>query len=122
MPPGTLVQSLLIDDDGETAGYRIGSDGSYRSRAKGASWTEGRRLSPQQVDAVERAIADSGFDDLQDRYEQPVYDETPATLWFQAARPEGVRTVAVVGGHPVPALERLTARLTQILRPGADGA
>jgi len=118
VPPGTLIQSLLIDDDGEAAGYRISRDGRYRSRTKGSPWTEGPRLTPERVAEVERAIADSGFDDLEDRYEQPAVDDAPSTLWFQVARPGGVRTVEVVGDRPVPALQRLTARLLEILGPG----
>jgi len=114
-PPDTLVQSLLVDPEGTTAGYRISSGGGYHSRTRERGWSEGRRLTPEQVAAIERAIGDSGFDALEDRYERRSHEHEPSTLWFQVARPEGLRTVEVVGGARVPALERLTARLTEIV-------
>ena len=118
-PPGTLLQSLLVDDDGEVAGYRIDGDGRYWSRRRGEDWTEGPRLTVEEVARAARAIDESGVDALEARYEEPVGEEAPSTLWVQAARPGGLRTVAVVGGRRGPALERLTAALTDIFRKRA---
>jgi len=89
-----LVQSIVVDEQGDPAGYRIFRDGRYQSLARSNGWVDRTPL-----------------DDLAGRYEGEMGDGDPQVLWMQVARGDSVRTVSVVGARRVPELEQLTAAL-----------
>ena len=111
VPDGVLVQSIVVDEQGDSAGYRIFRDGRYQSLARSDGWIDGTPLDPARVEAVERAIGEAPLDDLAGRYEGEVGDGEPQVLWMQVARGDAMRTVSVVGARRVPELEQLTAAL-----------
>lgn len=116
VPPGVLVQSILVDPEGRRSGYRIFADGRYQSLPRDAGWTDDAPLDATRLREVERALDAVGLDDLAGRYEADTGEAEPNVLWFQIARGGRVRTVSVVGGRRVPELERLTALLTDAFR------
>jgi len=116
VPDGVLVQSVVVHGDGERAGYRIYDDGRYQTLPRGGDWVDGAALDHDRLERVERAIEAEPFDDLAGRYEGAVGEGEPNVLWLQVARGGGVRSVSVVGDRRVPALERLTASLTDAFR------
>ena len=116
MPPEGLLQSLTRDHEGRLAGYRIDRDGRYLTHPRGEGWVEDQILGPDEMDAVRRAIESSGLDGLRDLYQGEVNEERADVLWVQVARPDGTRTVTVVGDCRVPELERLTAGLLDVFR------
>lgn len=118
MPPQGLLQSLTRDHEGRLAGYRIDNDGRYLTHPRGEGWVEDRMLGPDEMDAVRQAIESSGLDGLRDVHRGQVYEEPAVVLWVQVARPEGTRTVTVVGDCRVPELERLTEGLLEVFRTG----
>lgn len=115
-PDGVLVQSIAVDEEGESAGYRVFRDGRYQTLARGGAWLDGERLDGARVEAVERAIADADVERLAERYEGAIGPGQPEVLWVQVAHGGAVRTVSVVGQRRVPQLERLTALLTDAFR------
>jgi hypothetical protein len=116
VPDGVLVQSIVVHGDGERAGYRIYADGRYQTLARGTDWVDGTPLGGDRLQHVERAIEAEPLDDLAGRYEGDTGEGEPNVLWLQVARGGTVRTVSVVGNRRVPALERLTALLTDAFR------
>jgi hypothetical protein len=117
VPDGVLVQSIVVDDEGDRAGYRIFADGRYQTLLRDRGWIDGAPLDRARLEAVERAIAEVPVDSLAGRYEGSAGDGEPQVLWMQVAREGGdVRTVSVVGDRRVPELERLTALLTDAFR------
>jgi hypothetical protein len=116
VPEGVLVQSIVVDEQGEPAGYRIFGDGRYQSLVRSDGWVDQAPLDASRVQAVERAIEDAPLDDLAGRYEGAVGDGEPQVLWVQVARAGSVRTVSVIGDRRVPELEQLTAALTDAFR------
>ncbi len=116
MPDGVLVQSIVVDDQGDQAGYRIFGDGRYQTLVRDGGWIDGAPLDRARLEAVERAIEAAPVDGLAGRYEGSAGDGEPQVLWVQVARGGSVRTVSVVGDRRVPELERLTALLTDAFR------
>jgi hypothetical protein len=116
VPDGVLVQSIVVDEQGDRAGYRIFADGRYQTLLRDGGWVEGAPLDRSRLEAVERAIAAAPVDGLAGRYEGSAGDGEPQVLWMQVARGGSVRTVSVVGDRRVPELERLTALLTDVFR------
>jgi hypothetical protein len=111
-----LVQSIAVDDEGESAGYRIFGDGRYQTLPRGGAWVDGATLDGSRLAAVERAIEAAGVERLAERYEGTTGSGEPHVLWIQVAHGGSVRTVSVVGQRRVPELERLTAALTDVFR------
>jgi hypothetical protein len=116
VPEGVLVQSIVVDEQGDPAGYRIFGDGRYQSLLRDRGWVDQAPLDAARLEAVERAVAGAPLDDLAGRYEGAVGDGEPQVLWMQVARGESVRTVSVVGERRVPELEQLTAALLAAFR------
>lgn len=117
VPDGVLVQSVVVHDDGERAGYRIFGDGRYETLPRGGGWREGERLDADRLARVRAALASEPLEELAGRYEGESGESGPNVLWVQVARPGGgVRTVSVVGDRRVPELERLSAALTDAFR------
>ena len=114
LPAGALVQSIVVDAEGRRAGYRIFDDGRYETLA--GRWTAAGPLSPERLQAVDRALEAVPLDDLAGRYEADTGETEPNVLWFQVARGGTTRTISVVGSRRVPELERLTALLTDAFR------
>lgn len=114
MPDGALVQSIVVNNDGKRAGYRIFGDGRYETLE--GEWKPGTPLGAERIQAIEEALDAVPLDDLAGRYEGETGETEPNVLWFQVARGETQRTVSVVGDRRVPELERLTARLTDAFR------
>jgi hypothetical protein len=114
VPDGVLVQSVVVNDDGERAGYRIFADGRYQTLPRRGEWTDGERLGDDRLARVRAALDAEPLDDLAGRYEG---DTGENVLWLQVARTGGgVRTVSVVGDKRVPELERFSAALTDAFR------
>jgi hypothetical protein len=116
VPDGVLVQSIVIDDEGERAGYRIFADGRYQSLSRGGDWADGDTLDAARLDAVEQAISSVPLAGLPGRYEGPGGDGEPHVLWMQVAQDGHLRTVSVLGERSVPELDELSARLTDAFR------
>lgn len=116
MPAGTLVQSLLIDAEGEASGYRIFSDGRYESRLANLGWLAGETLNETQMQRVREAIAAAGLADLAGRYRSATPGEDDAVFWFQVAMDKEVHNIAVEGECEVPALSELSAKLLAVFQ------
>jgi hypothetical protein len=116
MPQGTLLQSVLINAEGETSGYRIYADGRYETRAIGEDWKLADPLSPAQVERVAEAISETDFEQLQPHYEpaRPATDRN--TLWMQADKAGQRFDIEIVGSCEVPAIQTLSARIVDIFR------
>src|SRR5688572_13842135 len=64
MPQGTLLQSVLVNAEGETSGYRIYADGRYETKAVDEGWKSAESLAPAQVKQVVEAVSETEFEQL----------------------------------------------------------
>ena len=86
VPDGVLVQSIVVDDHGEQAGYRIFGDGRYQTLLRDGGWVDGAPLDRARLEAVERALEAAPVDGLAGRYEGAAGDGEPQVLWVQVAQ------------------------------------
>lgn len=116
MPPGVIVQSVLENPEGETAGYRIYRDGRYESKTIAQPWTLGDSLTPTQVAAVVKIISESNFDQLESHYqpERPVEDAN--TLWMQIDDDGRRFVIAIEGSCEVSAIRTFSERILEVFR------
>ncbi|HEY9829686.1 MAG TPA: hypothetical protein V6D26_03845 [Stenomitos sp.] len=119
VPEGVLLQVLLLDSHERESGYRIYGDGRYESHPLGKSWTLGSPLTPQQLEAVQTAIAQTGLERLQSIYRptNSLSDDSNNVLWTQFADNQGtIRSIAVVQPCKVPEIDSLNARLVELFK------
>jgi hypothetical protein len=118
MPQGTLLQSVLVNAEGETSGYRIYTDGRYETKVVTEGWKSAEPLSPAQVKRAVEAVSETEFEQLQPHY-QPARPATDSnTLWMQADKAGKRFDIEIVGSCEVPAIQTLSARIVDIFREG----
>ena len=115
MPSGLLVQSVYVSDEGGESGWRVWEDGRHESRQAGAPWELVSTLDGEQLAAIRDALDAGGLDEMAGIHRAG--DETPqhAALWFQAVSGGEPKTVALLGGARLAALDALTAELVTAL-------
>ncbi len=120
LPPGVLLQSIVVDARGRESGYRIFHDGRYQSRTAGGRWTDGPALDEHRLAAVREAVATAGIEHLQPYYAAPEADDR-GVLWMQLGENDPPRAVAVELPRRVPEIDRLAGRLVAIMRRQGAG-
>ena len=115
MPSGLLVQSVYVSDEGGVSGWRVWEDGRHESRQAGAPWELVSTLDAEQLAAIRDALDAGGLDEMAGVHRAG--DDTPqhAALWFQAVSRGEPKTVALLGGARLAALDALTAELVAAL-------
>jgi hypothetical protein len=115
MPSGLLVQSVYVSDEGGESGWRVWEDGRHESRQAGAPWELVSTLDAEQLAAIRDALDAGGLDEMAGVHRAG--DDTPqhAALWFQAVSRGEPKTVALLGGARLAALDALTAELVAAL-------
>ena len=116
MPQGVILQSILIDVEGETSGYRIYEDGRYESKTALDSWSFGDPLAEDQVQTVKSIIAEARFDRLSEHYEPEGQLPDVNTLWMQVNDAGNRFDVEMVGSCEVPAIARLSEQIVELFR------
>lgn len=116
MPQGVLLQSVLINDEGETSGYRIYDDGRYETKTVLDPWSFGEPLTEDQVEAVKASIAEARFDRLHEHYQPEKLSSSPNTLWMQVNDAGERFDVEIVGSCEVPAITSLSAQIVELFR------
>lgn len=120
IPDGVLVQSVRVDGEGDEAGWRVWADGRHEGRPAGGDWIAAPTLDEGAMAALRAVLDDTDFEAMAGVHHPDVArDDADATLWLQVARPGGPRSVALVGGARLDALDALIARLMPILSGGA---
>ena len=115
MPSGLLVQSVYVSDEGGESGWRVWEDGRHESRQAGAPWELVSTLDAEQLAAIRDALDAGGLDEMAGVHRAG--DDTPqhAALWFQAVSRGEPKTVALLGGARLAALDALNAELVAAL-------
>ncbi len=116
MPQGVLLQSILINDEGETGGYRIYDDGRYETKAVQGAWSYADPLTEEQVEAVKASIAEARFDRLSERYQPEQMSESANTLWMQVDDAGERFHVELVDSCEVPAITALSGKIVDLFR------
>ena len=120
IPLGVILQSVLINAEGETSGYRIYRDGRFESKVINTAWRFGNRLSATQLGRVVEAIADVNIEQLQSCY-HPLHPATDSNiLWVQVDQGGRQFAVEMVGLCEVPAIQTLSERIVNIFREKND--
>jgi hypothetical protein len=114
-PHGCLVQSVYVDDEGIESGWRIFADGRHESRRASAPWERLAPLDLHQVDQVRRALAASDLDRHAGVHGSLAHAPRRGVLWFQTDGRDAPALIALVGGAPLPAMERFNAGVFEIL-------
>lgn len=115
LPPGVLVQSVYVTDEGEESGWRVWDDGRHESRRGGGPWEPFAMLDEQHLTAVREALDAGGLDEMAGIHRGDEGPRQGATLWFKAVSHDTPYTVALVGGAQLDALDALTAKLIAAL-------
>lgn len=116
MPQGTLLQSVLVNDEGETSGYRIYDDGRYETKTVMDAWSFGEPLSADQVEALKAHIAEARFDRLREHYHSEEVSPSSNTLWMQVDDAGERFDVEMVGSCEVPAITTLSGQIVELFR------
>lgn len=116
MPQGVLLQSMLINVEGETSGYRIYEDGRYESKTVQEPWSFGEPLTEDQVETVKAIIAEAQFDRLSERYEPDEQIPDANTLWMQVNDAGERYNVEMVASCEVPVITNLSAQIVELFR------
>ena len=116
MPQGVILQSVLVNDEGESSGYRIYDDGRYETKTVQEPWSFGEPLTEQQVEAVKASIAETRFDRLGEHYQPVEVSPSSNTLWMQVNDAGERFDVEMVGSCEVPAITTLTAQIVGLFK------
>lgn len=116
MPQGIILQSVLVNDEGESSGYRIYDDGRYETKTVQEPWSFGEPLTEQQVEAVKASIAETRFDRLREHYQPDEVSPSSNTLWMQVNDAGERFDVEMVGSCEVPAITTLTAQIVELFK------
>ncbi len=115
LPPGVLVQSLYVTDEGEESGWRVWEDGTHESRRLSAPWAIVSTLDDAALAAVRSALDGADLAGMAGVHSAGEGPRQLATLWFQAVSRGTPFTVALAGGARLEALDALTAELIAAL-------
>ncbi len=115
MPPGLLVQSTYVTEEGEQSGWRVWEDGRHESRRTGAPWELDSTLDAEHLASVRAALDSGGLEQMAGVHRRRDGSREGAALWFQALSRGRPQTVALVGGARLDALDVLTAKLVAAL-------
>ncbi len=116
VPEGVLLQSVLVNAEGETSGYRIFADGRYQTKSISQDWADADALTTGQVERVQTIITDAPIEQLEAVYEPTRAGEDRNTLWMQVAKGGQLYQVAIVGSCEVPPIQTLTQQLFEVFR------
>jgi hypothetical protein len=115
MPPGLLVQSTYVTEEGEQSGWRVWEDGRHESRRAGAPWQLVSTLDAEHLASIRAALDGGGLEQMAGVHRSGDDSREGATLWFQALSGGRPQTVALVRGARLDALDALTAKLVAAL-------
>jgi len=114
LPPGALLQSLIVAADGREAGFRIYEDGRFEAQPLGQDWAVGQALGPEQLGTVRRAIADGHLDRVAGAHRALVPSHGMGANWLQVR--DGSAVVDLVFDDPcfVPEIDAVMAQLVEV--------